>query len=228
MPAAAIGVTTESAGDGITGLVLAGGRGSRMADFDKGLVTWRADVPLALHAARRLAPQVRHLVISANRNLDIYRAWRWPVVRDGEATQLGEVATTPRFDGPLAGLLAGMRSCRTPLIVSVPCDVPMFPLDLVARLAAALGANAADAAVACSQREDGGLSSQPVFALMRITLLESLSQWIGSGESRVMPWLRQVGAVEVVFEPQPDQPDPFANANTVAELSRLQHLADRI
>ena len=93
----------------ITGLVLAGGRGSRMG---------------------RLAPQVGHVMINANRNLAAYESFGVPVWPDA----------LPDFAGPLAGFLAGLERCETPYLATLPCDSPLFPVDLVARLAAALEA----------------------------------------------------------------------------------------
>ncbi len=207
----------------VTGLVLAGGRGSRMDGIDKGLVKWNG-VALALHVAQRLAPQVATLQISANRHLDVYRSWGWPVQADRNcltesARQPCESALT--FQGPLAGMLAGLRHCSTALMVTVPCDVPRFPVDLVARLVAALDASGARAAVATCLQE-GRMRPQPVFALLRTVLVrESLDDWLAAGEARVMPWLNREGAVEVPFDRPTDDPLAFSNVNTIEELERL-------
>src|ERR1700761_8879843 len=107
----------------ITGLVLAGGRGSRMGGVDKGLQL-HLGTPLALHALNRLRPQVAGLMLNANRNLEVYEAMGAPVWPDEPAD----------FAGPLAGMLAGLSHCPTPYLATVPCDSPDFPLDLVARL----------------------------------------------------------------------------------------------
>ena len=110
----------------ITGLILAGGRGSRMGGVDKGLQT-HLGMPLAMHALLRLAPQVGEMMINANRNLGAYESMGVPVWPDA----------LPDYPGPLAGFLAGLEHCETPYLASVPCDSPLFPEDLVARLAAA-------------------------------------------------------------------------------------------
>ena len=101
----------------ITGLILAGGRGSRMGGVDKGLQD-HLGVPLALHALRRLAPQVGTVMINANRNLDVYASMGVPVWPD----------EIPDYAGPLAGMLAGLAHCETPYLATVPCDTPNFPL----------------------------------------------------------------------------------------------------
>src|SRR6185369_18047574 len=149
--------------DDITGLVLAGGRGSRMGGVDKGLQNHRG-MPLAMHALLRLQPQVGHAMINANRNLGAYESMGVPVWPDA----------TSEYPGPLAGVLSGLERCETPYLVTVPCDTPNFPLDLVARLAAGLREADADIAMAATREPDGSQQVQPVFSLMKTTLLESL------------------------------------------------------
>ena len=107
----------------ITGMVLAGGRGSRMGGVDKGLQGFRG-MPLAMHALFRLQPQVGETMINANRNLSAYESMGVPVWPDA----------LPDYPGPLAGFLAGLERCETPYLVVVPCDTPLFPEDLVERL----------------------------------------------------------------------------------------------
>ena len=139
----------------ITGLILAGGRGSRMGGVDKGLQTHRG-VALAMHALMRLAPQVGRVMINANRNLGAYESMGVPVWPD----------TLADYAGPLAGFLTGLEHCETPYLMTVPCDSPLFPDDLVARLAHALVEADAEIAMAAT-REGGVLQVQPVFCLMR-------------------------------------------------------------
>ncbi len=189
----------------ITGLVLAGGRGSRMGGADKGLQNYRG-VPLALHALLRLAPQVGHVMLNANRNLGAYEALGAPVWPDA----------LPDFAGPLAGFLAGLEQCETPYLVTVPCDSPQFPLDLVARLAQALVAQDAEIAMAATL-EDGVMRTQPVFCLMHSSLMESLVQFTAKGERKIDRWTALHRCVEVPF----DDTNAFANANTLAELQQL-------
>jgi len=192
--------------DEITGLVLAGGRATRMGGVDKGLQN-HLGLPLALHALMRLQPQVGAAMINANRNLGAYESMGVPVWPDA----------LPDYPGPLAGLLAGLEHCETPWLVSVPCDTPNFPLDLVARLAQ--GAADADAEVAiAATRENGVLQPQPVFCLVRATLLESLVAFLHAGERKIDRWTGAQRQVQVPF----DDADAFFNANTLAELQRLQ------
>ncbi|MDE2047586.1 MAG: molybdenum cofactor guanylyltransferase MobA [Betaproteobacteria bacterium] len=196
----------------ITGLVLAGGRGQRMGGADKGLQPFRG-TPLALHALQRLAPQVGRVMINANRNLDSYAGFGVPVWPDAPVAAPATDAPV-EFAGPLAGFIAGLQHCDTPYLVTMPCDVPLFPHDLVARLAAALQAAGADAASVAT-----GAQLQPVFCLMRAALRDSLQRYLQGGGRKVDAWLAQQHAVVVPF----DDEAAFANVNTQAELQSLEH-----
>jgi molybdopterin-guanine dinucleotide biosynthesis protein A len=190
----------------ITGLVLAGGRGSRMGGADKGLQP-HLGVPLAMHALLRLSPQVGEMMINANRNLGAYESMGAPVWPDA----------LPDYPGPLAGFLAGLEHCATPYLATVPCDSPLFPEDLVARLAERLDADDAEVAIGAT-REDGELRLQPVFCLMRATVLESLVRFTSSGRRKIDAWTATLHQVVVEF----DDAQAFVNANTLAELRDLQ------
>lgn len=190
----------------ITGLVLAGGRGSRMGGVDKGLQNHHG-VPLALHALLRLQPQVGALLVNANRNLGAYESFGAPVWPDALAD----------YPGPLAGFLSGLEHCETPYLVTVPCDTPNFPADLVERLAEALVAESAEIAIAVTL-EDGRLQPQPVFCLMAASLLDSLVAFVQGGQRKIDRWTGQHRCALVRF----DDAEAFANANTPEELQRLQ------
>ncbi len=197
----------------IVGLVLAGGMGRRMDSRDKGLVPFRGK-PMALHAIERLAPQVNALVVNANRNVETYASFGHPVVSDDVSG----------FAGPLAGLHAGMRAsapcdANTPnneWIVTVPCDSPMLPLNLVQRLFDAARNESAEIAVAFTDE-----GAQPVFALYKLSLLASLETFLKAGERKIDKWTAQHRLANVLFE----DAGAFANINTSAELAALQDVA---
>jgi molybdopterin-guanine dinucleotide biosynthesis protein A len=191
----------------ITGVVLAGGRGSRMGGVDKGLQNHRG-IPLALHALLRLQLQVGALLVNANRNLGAYEALGAPVWPD----------PIEGFAGPLVGFLAGLEHCETPWLVTVPCDTPDFPTDLVERLAAAVEAAGADIGYACTIEADGREQRHPVFCLLGGGLLDSLVAFLHGGGRKIDAWFAQHRAVAVPF---PD-PSAFFNANTADELRQLQ------
>ena len=197
----------------ITGLILAGGRGSRMGGVDKGLQNFN-DVPLALHTQLRLSPQVGELLINANRNLAAYESFGVPVWPD--AASLGD------FAGPLAGFLTGLERCETAFMMTVPCDTPLFPRDLVLRLAAAMEAEDADIAIAAAREEDGQLRAQPVFCLMHSELLESVVRFTQGGGRKIDAWTALHKTVLVPFDLPSDDPKAFFNANTLAELHQLE------
>ena len=194
----------------ITGLVLAGGRGSRMGGADKGLQPYQG-MPLAMHALLRLSPQVGAVMINANRNLGAYESMGVPVWPDASAD----------YPGPLAGLLAGLERCETPYLVSVPCDTPNFPEDLVAKLAHALVTQDADIAMAAIH-EDGQLRTQPVFCLVRTGLMESLVRFTQDGGRKIDAWTALHKTVIAPFDAPGDDPKAFFNANTLAELHQLE------
>ena len=187
----------------ITGLLLAGGQGSRMGGADKGLLELQGE-SLAAHALRRLRPQVGELLISANRNLDEYARLGARVLPDA---QPGD------FAGPLAGMAAGLRACTTPWLLSVPCDGPWLPPDLAQRLGEAALAAGRDAAIAVA-----GGRRQPVHALLRSDLLESLLEFLRGDGRKVEDWLRTVGFAEAVFE----DPRAFDNINLPQQLEALR------
>jgi len=201
----------------ITGLVLAGGRGSRMGGVDKGLQNFNG-APLALNAVLRLGMQVGEMMVNANRNLSAYESFGVPVWPDGLAD----------YAGPLAGFLTGLERCETPYLLTVPCDTPLFPLDLAGRLADALVADGAEIAMVNALEaadEPGGatvLRPQPVFCLLSATLLESLVRFTQGGGRKIDKWTAQHRTVLVPFDQPGDAPDAFYNANTLAELHALE------
>ena len=203
----------------ITGVVLAGGRGTRMGGVDKGLQPFEG-TPLALHALRRLAPQVGRVMLSANRNDSTYSALGatfgapvWPDDIAGHA-------------GPLAGILAGLSHCGTPYLLSVPCDTPRFPTDLAARLTDALSVADAEIAIpdALEQLDDGTIAwrAQPVFCLLSTALRDSLARFVDSGGRKVGAWAAGHRTVRVRFDRPGDGPEAFYNANTLADLQALE------
>lgn len=190
----------------ITGLILAGGRGSRMGHVDKGLQMFRG-AAMAQHVLQRLAPQVGAVAINANQNLDIYAGFGVPVWPDD----------LEGFEGPLAGLETGMRRCATPLLATAPCDSPFVPLDLVERLQQALQVNDADLALAETE-EHGRIQPQPVFALVKTSALPQLSAYLAGGGRRMDGWYGSIKVARVRF----DDASAFRNINTLQELQQFE------
>jgi len=192
--------------ESISGLILAGGRGSRMGHVDKGLQPFGGGSMVAQVLAR-LAPQVASVAINANQNLDTYAGFGVPVWPDDLAG----------FAGPLAGLETGMRRCQTPYLLTAPCDSPFLPPDLAARLLAALQEQDADLAFAATQEPGMRVQPHPVFCLVKAELLPILSAYLAEGGRRMDGWYKDLKAVEVLF----DDGDAFRNINTLDELRSL-------
>ena len=189
--------------DKITGLILAGGRGSRMGSVDKGLQAFRGR-PMIAHVLERFAPQVDEILINANRSLDEYAAFGHRVVPDA----------IDGFAGPLAGLHIGMAHATHPLVATVPCDSPFLPADLIARLSTAMQQHGADLAVAKTFDQP-----HPVFCLTRASLAPHLQAFLASGQRKIDKWYATLKVVEVPFD---DQEAAFSNINTVEELKSLK------
>lgn len=187
----------------LTAIVLAGGRATRMGGQDKGLVEL-AGRPMIAHVLASLAPQVDHVIINANRNLDRYAAFGWPVVADEDSG----------FLGPLAGLAAGMKAATTPLVLTAPCDSPLLPRDLADRLRTGLLAEDADIAV-----PHDGERLQPVFALAKRELLGSLAAYLAGGGRKIDRWFEQHRLAQVNFA---DRPETFVNVNDPEERRALE------
>lgn len=187
----------------ITGVVLAGGQGSRMGGVDKGLAPFRGR-PMVAHVIERLAPQVDELLVNANRNLEQYGAFGHRVIAD----------EVEGFAGPLAGFERGLAHAAHPLVVTAPCDSPFLPTDLVARLLRALEAERAELAVART-----GDQAHPVFSLMRREVHASLRDFLGSGQRKIDKWYGALRVVEVPFD---DESEAFRNINTREELKGLE------
>ncbi|WP_332826386.1 molybdenum cofactor guanylyltransferase MobA [Ramlibacter sp.] len=195
----------------VTGVILAGGRGSRMGGADKGLQNFRG-MPMAMYTLMRLGPQVGEVMINANRNLSAYESFGIPVWPDSLSD----------YAGPLAGFLTGLEHCETEYMVTVPCDTPLFPQDLVARLGEALEREDAEIAMASAREEDGHLRAQPVFSLMKRELMESLVRFTHEGGRKIDAWTAQHRTVLVPFDRPGDDASAFFNANTLAELHKLE------
>ena len=187
----------------ITGLILAGGRGSRMGSIDKGLQMFRGK-PMVAHVLERLAPQVDEVLINANRSLDEYAAFGHRVFADA----------IDGFAGPLAGLHIGMTHASHPLIATVPCDSPFLPPDLIERLSTAMAREDADLAVAKTFDQP-----HPVFCLTRSSLAPHLQAFLESGQRKIDKWYATLKVVEVPFD---DEEAAFSNINTVDELRAFE------
>ena len=198
-----------AAGD-ITGLILAGGRAQRMGGIDKGLIPF-LEKPLIASAIGRLQNQVGPILINANRNITKYATYGYPVILD----------ETPDFSGPLAGFSAGLKACKTPYMLTSPCDSPLLPLNLASQLANEMERANLQLVYASSQEADGKVWSQPVFCLMRADLLESLERFLQKGDLKIDRWFNELCSGTVIF----NDANAFANVNTPEELQNLETIS---
>ncbi len=189
--------------DPVTGVVLAGGLGRRMGGVDKGLRELHGK-PMVAAVITRFAPQVDELLINANQNADVYAQFGYRVIPD----------VIGGFAGPLAGLHAALAAATHALVATAPCDSPFLPLDVVARLHAAMKTNDAQLTVAKT-----GEQPHPVFCLCRRDVLPHLEQFLAAGGRKIDAWYATLKVVEVAFD---DVADAFSNINSPQELAAFE------
>lgn len=197
----------ESGKEEITAVILAGGRSSRMAYQDKGLVAFKQQ-PMIVHILQRLQQQVTEVLISANHNQNIYRQYVERVIADD----------SPNFPGPMAGICASLRAIRSKYLLIVPCDGPLLPLDLAQRLYFALEKSEQRIATV-----HDGHYKQPTYSLIHREMLGSAEDFLERNERKLGKWLQLNRAELVDFS---DQATAFVNINSRDELLRVEKLAD--
>ncbi|PLY15180.1 MAG: molybdenum cofactor guanylyltransferase MobA [Sedimenticola sp.] len=189
----------------ITGVVLAGGMAQRMGGTDEGLIQL-IDRPMIDYVIASLTPQVDTIIINANRNLQQYRHYGYPVVAD----------TIGDFPGPLAGIATALSTAETDLVLTVPCDGPWLPSDLTQRLLDQFTSQNADVCVA----HDGN-RMQPVFGLFHKRILPDIEDYLSAGERKLQLWLKRVRLATADFS---DHPEAFINVNTPEEKERVERI----
>ncbi len=188
----------------ISGVILAGGRAKRMHGQDKGLINL-AGRPMIEWVIEVIKPQVDELLINANRNRDTYANYGLRIIKD----------STDDYDGPLAGIAAGITAATSDLVLTVPCDSPLLPTDLASRLKQSLIEGGKHVAVA-----HDGKRMQPVFALFRKEVLQDISDYLDAGEHKLQLWMEQQRPALADFS---DNPLAFTNVNTPDEILRIEH-----
>lgn len=189
--------------DNITGIILAGGLARRMDRKDKGLLDINGK-PLIGYVIDGLAPQVRSLVINANRNQEQYAKFGYPVISDNY----------PDYRGPLAGMYSCIVEVNTEYMLTVPCDSPFIPVDLASRLFNRMKQERAEISVASNGRR-----MQPVFALISIRIMDSLLDFLERGERRIDKWYAEQHTVTADFS---DKMETFVNINTPEKLLMVE------
>ncbi|MBC7696809.1 MAG: molybdenum cofactor guanylyltransferase [Bacteroidia bacterium] len=187
----------------IAGLIIAGGRATRMGGIDKGLALLQQK-SLIEHVISRLSSQVDEIFINANREITQYQALGYRVLQD----------ETSDFIGPLAGFNLGLKHAKYDYLLTVPCDSPLLPLDLAERLLSSLLKHNADIAVATSNGD-----VHPVFCLCKKSVLPSLINYLQQGGRKVSAWQKSLNYIEVDFT---DNAEAFINLNTLEDLAALE------
>ncbi|RLV59016.1 molybdenum cofactor guanylyltransferase [Parashewanella curva] len=182
----------------VEAVILAGGQGRRMQYQDKGLVTFQHR-PLVQHVIDTIHPQVNRLMIMANRNIESYQAFGYPVFSD----------ELSGFQGPLSGLSTALHHCQSEWLLMLPCDTPHLPSDLLEKMQLALAQDNTDIVVACDSHKE-----HAVIMLLKRQLKADLDDYLASGERRVMAWYRRHQYQTVEFDAK-----HFINCNHIDELS---------
>ena len=192
----------------ITGVILAGGQATRMGGQDKGLLQIN-DQPMIVHVINALKPQVAEILINANRNKNIYGKFGYPVIADD----------LTGFQGPLAGMAAAMNHTSTDYIFTCPCDGPLLPTGIVARLHTVLSRQEAEICVV-----HDGKRMQSVYALIDCQLQDSLREFLACGGRKIEHWYEQHNLVQADFS---EMQDNFLNVNEQRDLAVVSvHFTD--
>lgn len=186
----------------VTGVVLAGGLARRMNKQDKGLVNFKGQ-PMIRYAVQAMAPVVDELLINANRNIEQYQVFSYPVISDA----------TSDFDGPLAGIYAALNICQNEVLLVIPCDSPFITAEGLTALLNERASSDADIAVAFD-----GERLHPVFLALKTSLKDSLQKYLAQGERKIDRWIEQHHWVKVDFSASPEF---FENINTLEQLHAL-------
>ncbi len=186
----------------VDAVILAGGMARRMGGNDKGLVELNGK-PMIQHTIDRIQPQVKEILINANRNQNRYSEFGFNVLSDEDSGYLG----------PLAGMITAMGQTKADFLLVVPCDCPLLPQDLVARMLESITKNNAEMAVASD-----GKREQPVVLLLKPELRASMKAFLDAGERKIDLWYAKHNCVVCEFS---DQPNAFVNVNTPEQKQQL-------
>jgi molybdopterin-guanine dinucleotide biosynthesis protein A len=186
----------------ITGCILAGGQGVRVGRKDKGLITLNGRY-LSQHCIERLSPQVGSIIISANRNIPVYESLGSIVIKD----------KTNRSSGPLSGFHSALEAATTTFVAFTPCDAPFFPQNLVEKLTEPFSDKKTEITMAIV-----GTKHQPVFAMVKSSLENSLALFLENGGRKIRSWFDSRTCVTVEF----DNERQFMNINSLSDLEEAE------
>jgi molybdenum cofactor guanylyltransferase len=188
--------------ENVTAVILAGGMGRRMGGQDKGLVMYK-NATLIERVLAGIAQQTENILINANRNLDAYSKFGYPIVED----------TLTDFQGPLAGFYAAMAVAKTEYILTLPCDGPFVADNYLSSMLEAINKTDNKMAIASD-----GERMQPVYALLSVDLRPSLEQFLKEGERKIDRWYNRHQYSLVKFE---NETHLFTNINTPEDIQEF-------
>jgi len=186
-------------------LILAGGRGQRMAGADKGLMLWQGK-PMIEHIMQQLGARTDNTIISANRNQQHYAEYAALVISDNQNNTAGD----EHFQGPLAGLLSALEVCHSEYLLCVPCDSPAPPQNLLSQLQQCMQQQNRQAAV-CHDGE----RLQPLFLLLSTQYRQQLSDYLQQGHRKVQDFIALIEPAICDFS---TQRDAFRNFNSSQDM----------
>lgn len=190
----------------VTALVLAGGKASRFSGHDKGLIEFHRK-PLISHIIDALVPQVKTLLISANRNIERYQQYGYPVIVDA-------VSDIEHLQGPLAGILQGLKQASTRWVLLSPCDTPFITEDYCQHMISAVKPDVEKLIVATCNNK-----LQPLFSLIPVSFIDQLVDAIDNKLYKVGHWITSMPHCKLEF---PDM-RMFTNINSAEELSQAMN-----
>lgn len=174
-----------------------------MGGRDKGLLPLHGQA-LIEHVLQRVSPQCDTILINISRHKEVYAKFGYPLIED----------SLPGGLGPLAGLLSALEHSHSDYVLSVPCDTPELPHDLVPRMLDSLKHHRAEACTV-----DDGKRLHPVIMLVKCSLASNLRHYLESGRRKVHDWFYSVEHCVADFS---DQPQAFININTPEQLSKQE------
>ncbi len=186
-------------------IILAGGEGKRMGGEDKGLILYK-NKPLIESVIEKVKPQVSNIVISANRNIEHYKKFNYPVVTDSASNQ------NNNYQGPLAGIAAALPLCTNEWVFIIACDMPLISDNIVSQLTNNLKNNSAEIKNITIAEAEGKFQ---LVILLNKNLLPSIELSLKNNQLKLMQWV-QSNSVEII---KFDSVNEFRNFNYFNDLS---------
>lgn len=193
-------------GENLAGVVLAGGRNSRLRGLDKGQLSYRG-VPLAVRAVVLLADIFEEVVLVTNSTQG------YPGLPDGTL----QTADLLPGRGPLSGIHAGLSRCSGEAAFCVACDMPFLDPELIREQVRLYRQQDCEVLL---PRLLGRI--EPLHAIYRRSLLPDVERLLSDGEGYAIRRLFETARTAYLdLEDKPEIRAVFTNINTPEDLDRL-------